>query len=427
MALRRTSGLVPPSIERPPPAINVLDAIAIPHPERQKVAPVPAAVSPPMFESPSMPPSPAPLADPDRLAGSVLVGGFDGTTLPIVLAERLARGHLAGVIVFRRNLGPLEALCALSQAVAAAGPPDGPAPLFSLDQEGGRVARLGPPVVRLPPMRTLGRADDLDLTTRCGRVLGAELSALGVTLNFAPVCDVDSNPDNPVIGDRAFGVRPETVAAHAVAFLRGMQSAGVAACAKHFPGHGDTSADSHLTLPVLGHPRERLEAVELAPFRAAFAAGVATVMTAHVRFDALDPDVPATLSPRVVEGLLRGDLAVGRDDLVIVADDLLMRAVADAWTVEDAAVAAIAAGCDLLLVCADPAAQERARLGLADRARRDPGFCARLAAAAGRVTALRTRYQAPKASAEALHRLADTPVRRALETSLRGVEEAPLT
>jgi beta-N-acetylhexosaminidase len=280
-----------------------------------------------------------PTHDLQRLAGAVLVGGFDGTVLPDETRARLSAGHLAGVIAFRRNLVlrdgavDLDALCALTRAVADAPSSQGLRPVFAIDQEGGRVARLGSPFLRLPPMRRLGRAGDLGLTERCGAALGAELYALGVTLDFAPVCDVDSNPDNPVIGDRAFSDAPEAVSAHAVAFLRGMQSAGVAACAKHFPGHGDTSTDSHLTLPVLAHARERLDAVELAPFRAAFAAGVATVMTAHVRFDALDPDVPATLSPRVIAGLLRGELAAGRDDLVIVSDDLLMRAVADAWAV----------------------------------------------------------------------------------------------
>lgn len=368
--------------------------------------------------------------DLQRLAGAVLVGGFDTASLPDETRSRLAAGHLAGVIAFRRNLVcddegvDLEALCALTRAVADAAPSSGLRPVFAIDQEGGRVARLGAPFVRLPAMRRLGRAGDLGLTERCGATLGAELFALGVTLDFAPVCDVDSNPDNPVIGDRAFGDTPETVSAHAVAFLRGMQSAGVAACAKHFPGHGDTSTDSHLTLPVLPHTRDRLEAIELAPFRAAFAAGVATVMTAHVRFDALDPDVPATLSPKVIAGLLRQELAAGRDDLVIVSDDLLMRAVADTWSVEVSAVAAVAAGCDLVLVCADPDAQERARRALAARAEADAWFAARLAEAARRVDGLRTRYAGGAATVAAVKAAMARPTRAALEAALRRAVEA---
>lgn len=374
-----------------------------------------------------------PTHDLQRLAGAVLVGGFDGTVLPDETRARLSAGHLAGVIAFRRNLVlrdgavDLDALCALTRAVADAPSPQGLRPVFAIDQEGGRVARLGSPFLRLPPMRRLGRAGDLGLTERCGAALGAELYALGVTLDFAPVCDVDSNPDNPVIGDRAFSDAPEAVSAHAVAFLRGMQSAGVAACAKHFPGHGDTSTDSHLTLPVLPHARERLDAVELAPFRAAFAAGVATVMTAHVRFDALDPDVPATLSPKVIAGLLRGELAAGRDDLVIVSDDLLMRAVADTWDVAEAAVAAVAAGCDLVLVCADPVAQVRARRALAARAGADAGFAARLGDAARRVDGLRARYSGGAATVAAVKAAMAHPSRAALEGALARVEEAPLT
>jgi len=370
-----------------------------------------------------MPPAP----DFDRLAGSVLVGGFDGTTLPPDLAARLDQGHLAGVILFRRNLGDLEALHALCRDIATRGLSDAPRPVCAIDQEGGRVARLGAPFVKLPPMRTLGRTGDTNLSAHAGRVLGAELSALGITLNFAPVCDVDSNPDNPIIGDRAFSHEASAVSAHAVAFLQAMQAAGVAGCAKHFPGHGDTSTDSHLTLPVLSHPRPRLDAVELAPFRAAFAAGVATVMTAHVRFDALDPTVPATLSEKVVGGLLRAELAIGRDDLVIVSDDLLMRAVADTWSVEASAVAAVAAGCDMILVCADPEAQTRAHKALAQKAREEPGFCARLAEAGARVKGLRMRYQAMPGTLEALQALPTRPDRVALVSALQCVEEAPLT
>jgi len=323
-----------------------------------------------------------------RLAGGVIIGGFDGTALPDVIRERLARGHLGGVTLFRRNVSDVTQVRALCASIAAAGG-DIP-PLISIDQEGGRVARLREEVTLLPPMRSLGGINEPALTRRAALAVGRELAALGVNLDFAPVCDVDSNPANPIIGDRSFGRDAETVSRHVVAFVEGLDDAGVMGCAKHFPGHGDTETDSHLELPRVSHTMERLERVELPPFRAAIHAGVASVMTAHVLFDAIDPGVPATLSRRAITGLLREGVA-GRRDVVIFSDDLHMKAVSDRWGVEEAGALAIAAGCDALLVCTDPDAQERVRLALAARARADASFSARLRDAHDRVARMRRR------------------------------------
>lgn len=352
----------------------------------------------------------------DLAAGAVLVGGFDGPSLPEATARRLSDGRLAGVILFRRNIVDVmqvRGLCAA--ALDAVRPP----PLVALDQEGGRVTRLRAPVIALPPARSLGDRDDAALTRDLHRALAEELSALGVNFNLAPVCDVDSNPANPVIGDRSFGRSPEVVARHAAAAIEGLRDGAVLSCAKHFPGHGDTSTDSHHELPVLPHGLERLRAVELAPFVAAAAAGVDAVMTAHVRFDALDPDLPATLSRRVMTGLLRGELAL-RSDVVVVSDDLLMRAVLDRWTVEESSVLAVDAGCDLLLICSDPGAQERARLALSARSRADEAFAARLREAAERVTRLRARATSKVGTPEALEALWVRPTRTALDARLSG-------
>ncbi|MBL8604516.1 MAG: beta-N-acetylhexosaminidase [Myxococcales bacterium] len=358
----------------------------------------------------------------DRLAGAAVVGAYPGLEVPPEALTALREGRLAGLILFRRNLGPIEHLLGVTRALSEAHPADLPPPLVAVDQEGGRVARLGAPVVKLPPMRHLGQHDDLALTERAAAVLGAELSALGFNLDFAPVCDVDSNPANPVIGDRAFSADPARVARHAAAFARGLQSQGVAGCAKHFPGHGDTSADSHLELPVLGHDLARLEAVELPPFRALFEAGVASVMTAHVQFDALDPTVPATLSKRVISGLLRAELAAGRDDLVIVSDDLLMNAVSARFSVAEAAVRSVSAGCDLVLVCTTPEAAEEARRALSEAAQADPDFAQRLGDAARRVTAMRARFQAkPVQHANDFVKISARPVRALLESALQQI------
>mgnify|MGYP000849797366 CR=1 FL=1 len=325
----------------------------------------------------------------DRLAGSVIVGGFEGTTVPTELRDRLARGLLAGVTLFRRNITDVFQVRALCASLAASAPADAPC-VISIDQEGGRVARLREGVTLLPPMRTLGAIDDPALTRRAALAVGRELAALGINLDFAPVCDVDSNPANPIIGDRAFGRDAETVSRHVVAFVEGLDDARVLGCAKHFPGHGDTDTDSHLELPRVRHDLERLRRVELPPFRAAISAGVASVMSAHVLFDAVDPDVPATLSRAAMTTLLRDGVG-GRQDFVIFSDDLHMKAVSARWGLETSAELAITAGCDGLLVCTDPDSQERVRCALADRARRDEAFAARLREAHDRMMRLRRR------------------------------------
>ena len=263
-------------------------------------------------------------------------------------------------------------------------------------------------------MRALGERNDVQLTEQCGRVLGTQLQQLGITLDFAPVMDIDTNPANPVIGDRSFGRTPEVVTAHALAFARGLDSAGIASCAKHFPGHGDTDLDSHFALPRITHRRGRLEAVELAPFRACKHV-MPSIMTAHVLFDALDPDVPATLSKRVITGLLRQEMGY---EGVIISDDLEMKAVAAHWGIADSAVRAIEAGCDLLLVCSSLTDLALAEDALANRAQQNDAFRARLEEAAHRVQSLRARYPV-KARREAdWERAIATDESLALETLL---------
>jgi beta-N-acetylhexosaminidase len=217
-----------------------------------------------------------------------------------------------------------------------------------VDQEGGRVARLKEPFTVWPPMAALGRAGDVELAERFARALAAELKAVGFTLDYAPVLDIHTNPKNPVIGDRALAAKAEEVARLGSAIVRALQAEGIAACGKHFPGHGDTNADSHFELPLVEHPPERLRQVEFKPFEAAIAAGVATIMTAHVFVPSLDDQRPSTLSKRIVTDILRTEL---RYDGVILSDDLEMKAVASEYAVPKAAVLAIEAGCDGVLIC----------------------------------------------------------------------------
>jgi beta-N-acetylhexosaminidase len=277
--------------------------------------------------------------------GQLLFAGFPGREVPPDLAERIREGRIGGVVLFARNVGSPDAVRALVDELHGLAPGDAPLTV-AVDQEGGRVQRLRAPWTEWPPMRALG-GHAPEETARFARALALELRAAGFDLDFAPCVDVDSNPDNPVIGDRSFARDPRVVSAHVAAFVRACQSAGVAACAKHFPGHGDTAVDSHLDLPRLGHDLERLREVELPPFRAAIEAGVASVMTAHVLFPRLDPERPATLSPAVM-GLLREEL--GYEGLVF-SDDIEMKAVADRFSVEQCSLGALEAGVDAILVC----------------------------------------------------------------------------
>lgn len=278
--------------------------------------------------------------------GQLLFAGFKGTELPRELAKLLAQGRIGGVILFARNIVDPPQVRALTAALHAAAPPEAPV-LLAIDQEGGRVQRLRAPWTEWPPMRLLGERDEPETTAAVAGALARELSDLGIGLDFAPVVDVDTNPQNPVIGDRSFARDPARVARHAAAFITAMQGAGVAACAKHFPGHGDTLSDSHLELPRLEHDLDRLREVELPPFRAAVAAGVASVMTAHVLFPRLDRARPATLAPDVM-ALLREELGF---DGVVFSDDLEMKAVADHFQPAPLVRGSLEAGCDALLVC----------------------------------------------------------------------------
>jgi beta-N-acetylhexosaminidase len=281
-----------------------------------------------------------------RHIGQLAIAGFAGHSIPADLRLLARDFDLGGIILFARNVESPEQVADLARAAQSLA---GDLPLWvSVDQEGGRVARLRSPFTVWPPMVTLGRSGDEQLAARFARSLAAELRAVGITLDYTPVLDINSNPKNPVIGDRALGDRPEDVARLAAVLIEALQAEGIAACGKHFPGHGDTTADSHAELPLVEHPPDRLEAVELVPFRAAIRARVAAIMTAHILVPAIDEHRPATLSPAIVGGLLREKLGY---DGVVFTDDLEMTAISATWTLSQAAVGAIGAGCDGTLMC----------------------------------------------------------------------------
>lgn len=288
-----------------------------------------------------------------RHAGQLAIAGFAGHTLPAELKGLAREFDLGGIILFARNVAEPEQVAEIARE---AGELMREVPLWvSVDQEGGRVARLKRPFTEWPPMMTLGRSADDRLAERFARALADELQAVGINLDYTPVLDIRTNPKNPVIGDRALAERAEDVARLGRVIIRTLQGAGVAACGKHFPGHGDTSTDSHHELPVIEHPPDRLEAVELEPFRGAIAERVASIMTAHILIPALDDKRPATMSPAVVTGLLREKL--GYEGLIL-SDDLEMKAIADRYGIAEATVGAIGAGCDAVLMCAPSQEQQ---------------------------------------------------------------------
>ena len=292
-----------------------------------------------------------------RRIGQLLVAGFDGTAIPVELRSIAREFGLGGVILFARNIVEPEQVAEVAfDALQLV--PDVPV-WVSVDQEGGRVARLKTPFTEWPPMATLGRSGDALLAERFARALATELRAVGITLDYAPVLDIHTNPKNPIIGDRALAETADEVARLGRAIVHGLQSEGVAACGKHFPGHGDTSTDSHLELPLVEHPPDRLRAVEFVPFRAAIEARVAAIMTAHVLVPSLDEAHPSTLSRRTVYGILREELGY---EGVILSDDLEMKAIASTYAVPAAAVQAVAAGCDGVLICSGSHATQAAAL-----------------------------------------------------------------
>jgi beta-N-acetylhexosaminidase len=281
-----------------------------------------------------------------RHIGQLVVAGFDGHAVPAELRALAREWDLGGVVLFGRNVEAPEQVAELAFTVEQLAQE---VPLWvSVDQEGGRVARLRAPFTEWPPMESLGRQGDSALAERFAEALANELSAVGITLDFAPVLDVRHDAANNVIGDRALSADPAEVGRLGAIIIDTLQGHGIAACGKHFPGHGDARADSHDELPVIEHPPERIREWDMAPFRAAVSAEVAGVMTAHILYPALDAERPATLSRTIVRGMLRDE--VGHRGL-IVTDDLEMGAITHAQTVERAAVSAIDAGCDTLLLC----------------------------------------------------------------------------
>jgi beta-N-acetylhexosaminidase len=281
--------------------------------------------------------------DLSRLAATVLQPGFVGTSVPDWVRRSLGEG-LGGIALFARNVESPAQIAALTAQLRS----ERPDVIVAIDEEAGDVTRFeSRQGSSRPGNLALGAIDDVALTEAVAHDLGLELAHAGITLDYAPDTDVNSNPDNPIIGVRSFGSDPELVARHSAGWITGLQQAGVAACAKHFPGHGDTSVDSHHAVPLIDRDRRQLEECELVPFRAAIAAGVQSVMTGHLLVPAYDDELPATISPRILTGLLREELGF---EGLIVTDAIEMQGVSRRYGLPGATVRALAAGADAICV-----------------------------------------------------------------------------
>lgn len=302
----------------------------------------------------------------EQKIGQMFICGFDALA-PNDHAKKLIQDcHVGGIVYFRRNVQKLSQLSELSSSLQELAASSGQPPLIvAIDQEGGMVARIDHEgISRIPGNMALGAAGSQEYTYQVGKIGAKELRALGINMNFAPCLDVNNNPRNPVIGVRSFGEDPKAVADHGLAAIRGYQEEGVSATAKHFPGHGDTSVDSHLGLASVPHDRTRLEKVELYPFKKAIEDEVDAIMTAHVSFPAIEPEgIPATLSHAVLTGLLREEMGFYG---LIITDCLEMHAIAKEFGISEGAVRSIEAGADCVLVSHTLADQEAAIRAVVD-------------------------------------------------------------
>ncbi|MBW4839481.1 MAG: beta-N-acetylhexosaminidase [Paenibacillaceae bacterium] len=310
--------------------------------------------SPSSSEAPDTPETPtdptaellAQLSTEEKIGQLVLVG-MEGTKPDDVTRSLIEEYRVGGFIFYKDNIQDTQQALELFNGLKAANAKQ-PVPLFlSVDEEGGRVSRMPGELTKLPTARKIGNTGSEELAGQMGGILGRELAGFGLNLDFAPVLDVNSNPDNPVIGDRAFGTKPEIVSRMGIAVMKGIREQGVIPVVKHFPGHGDTSVDSHLGLPVVEHDLTRLRKLELVPFKQAIQEGTDVVMIAHLLMPKLDPEHPASFSKAVIDNLLRQELGY---EGTIISDDMTMGAIVEHYDIADAAVQFIQAGGNIVLV-----------------------------------------------------------------------------
>ena len=285
----------------------------------------------------------------NKKLGQMLMIGFHGTAISDELREMITDYGIGGVILFSRNIESPSQVKDLCNSLQELSIKNNKKPLLiAIDQEGGRIFRLKPPFRQYPSYGELGRTGSEDAVRSNALLMADELIEIGVNMNMAPVLDVNTNPKNPIIGDRSFSSDPNVVSRLGSCVIKTFHEKGIIAVGKHFPGHGDTFSDSHLELPVVHHGVERLEGIEFKPFVNTFKTGLKAIMTAHVLYPALDPDYPATMSERIITDILRKKLGFNG---VVITDDLEMKAISNNYADEISAIQSVKAGVDILLIC----------------------------------------------------------------------------
>lgn len=284
----------------------------------------------------------------DEKIGQLVISGFYGTSLDENILKLIKEDKISGVILFNRNVKDSSTLLSLNNSLKESNK-NNKLPLFiSVDEEGGLVTRMPKDIKRLPTNKYIGSLNNKDLSYKVGEILGEQLSYFGFNMNFAPVLDINSNPNNPVIGDRSFGNNKDTVAILGTSTMKGIQSKNIISVVKHFPGHGDTSVDSHVNLPVVNYDINRLNSFEFVPFKTAIQNGADAVMVGHILLPKIDSKYPSSMSYEIVTNILRKDLGFNG---LVVSDDMTMGAITKNYSIEEASIKAINAGVDLLLVC----------------------------------------------------------------------------
>lgn len=348
--------------------------------------------------------------------GQLFMLGFTGKTLTPELTDFFNDLKPGGVILFSRNLESPAQIVELTNSLQKLAKTD--PLLIAIDQEGGRVSRLPNGFTIFPPCAWFGECNSVEMAYAASAVTAKELRAVGVNMNMAPVLDVNTNPNNPIIGDRAISGDPAQVGDLGLAIMRGLQDNRVVACGKHFPGHGDTSADSHLELPTVHASADRLQQVEVRPFAHLIPHGLASIMTAHVMYPALDPQWPATLSSPILTGLLRTQF---QHNGLIITDDLEMRAIVDHHGIEEASIRALHAGADILLICKDPIRQVKAMEAVLQAVERGEISSDRIAASLARLARVKRTFLHPYVPAETsvAHMVVGSRSHKALLASIR--------
>lgn len=279
--------------------------------------------------------------------GQLILVGIDGTKIDQTTKEMISEQHVGGIIFYKKNFNKLGDSIQLVNDLKAANKGN-PIPLFlSVDQEGGKVSRLPKDFVSIPDSDKVGRTNNEATAKEMGSLLARELQIMGLNVNFAPVLDIKSNLNNPISNSRFFGDNASQVSKMGIAVMKGMQEEGTIPVVKHFPGHGDTTTDSHLDLPVVKKTTEQLEQLEWIPFKAAIEEGADVVMIAHILFPLIDPDVPASMSQVIINEQLRSKLGFNG---VVITDDMTMGAISDNYGIEEASVRSLHAGSDIILI-----------------------------------------------------------------------------